>query len=85
MHQCVGSPPVTLKVMFHALLDAFAMLVLASGLLWLARRETLFIPDVPISMASAVITGVAGAALMLWSAARRLRELARRRADSKLP
>ncbi len=73
MDQCVG-PPVTLKVMFDALLDAFAMLVLAGGLLWLARRETLFIPDLPISMASAVLTGVAGAARMLGSAARILRE-----------
>jgi hypothetical protein len=75
-------PPVTLKVMLYALLDVAGMLVFASGLMWLVRQETLFIPAFPTSTASAVITVLAGFALMLWSAARILRELARPPADS---
>lgn len=70
-------PAVTLKVMCYALLDAIGMLVMASGLMWLARQETLFIPGFPTSTTSAVITFAAGIALMLWSAARILRELAK--------
>lgn len=76
-------PPVTLKVMFYALLDATGMLIFASGLMWLVRQQTLFIPDFPTSTASAVVTVAAGIALMVWSAARILRELARPRSDSK--
>ncbi|MEF8700349.1 MAG: hypothetical protein V5B32_12850 [Candidatus Accumulibacter sp. UW26] len=69
-------PRVTLKVMFYALIDAIGMLVFGSGLMWLVRQETLFIPGFPTGTASALITVVAGIALMLWSAARILRELA---------
>jgi hypothetical protein len=70
-------PQVTAKVMGYALLDAVGMLVFASGLMWLARHETLFIPDFPTSTSTAVLTVVACIALMLWSAARILRELAK--------
>jgi hypothetical protein len=76
-------PRVTLKVMCYALLDAIGMLVFGSGLMWLVRQETLFIPGFPIGTASALITVVAGIALMLWSAARILRELASAPADRK--
>ena len=69
-------PQVTLKVMCYALLDAVGMLVFASGLMWLARHETLFIPGFPTGTGTAVLTVVAGIALMVWSAARILRELA---------
>jgi hypothetical protein len=47
------------------------------------QGKTLFIPDFPTGTASALITVVAGIALMLWSAARILRELASAPADRK--
>jgi len=59
------------------------MLIFASGLMWLVRQQTLFIPGFPTSTASAVLTVAVGIALMVWSAARILRELARPRSDSK--
>jgi hypothetical protein len=74
-------PQVTAKVMCYALLDAVGMLVFASGLMWLARHETLFIPDFPTGTITAVLTVIAGIALMVWSAARILRELAKPPSD----
>ena len=72
-------PRVTAKVMFYALLDVAGTLILASGLMWLARQQTLFIPDFPSSTTTAVLTVAAGFALMLWSVAGILRELSRQR------
>jgi hypothetical protein len=40
-------PPVTLKVMFYALLDAAGMLVFASGLMWLVRQQDAVHPRFP--------------------------------------
>ncbi|HCV12342.1 MAG TPA: hypothetical protein DGC76_01335 [Candidatus Accumulibacter sp.] len=70
-------PRVTVKVMLYALLDVAGTLILASGLMWLARQQTLFIPGFPTSTATAVVTVVAGLALMLWSVAGIVRELSR--------
>ncbi|EXI79920.1 MAG: hypothetical protein AW12_02944 [Candidatus Accumulibacter sp. BA-94] len=70
-----GRPRVTLKVMFFALLDGAGIVILASGAMWLFRGQTLFIPDFPTSVPTAVITVVAGIALMLWATAQILREL----------
>ena len=72
-------PRITPKVMLYALCDAAGMFVFASGLMWLVRGETLFIPGFPTSTPSAVLTAAAGIALMVWSAARILRELAQGR------
>ncbi len=69
------TPRVTLRIMLYALLDVVAMLILASGAMWLARGQTLFIPDFPTTTAGAVITVAAGVALMLWAVAGILREL----------
>ena len=72
-------PRVTAKVMLYALLDVAGTLIVASGLMWLARRQTLFIPDFPTSTATAILTVATGVALMLWSVAGILRELSRQR------
>lgn len=65
----------TPSVLLYALLDVFGMLILASGAMWLARGETLFIPGFPTSTATALITVLAGIALMVWAVAGILREL----------
>ncbi|ACV34303.1 hypothetical protein [Accumulibacter sp.] len=72
---------VTPRVLLFALLDVVGMLILASGALWLARGETLFIPDFPTSTPTAVITVAAGVALMVWAVAGILRELIGRPAE----
>lgn len=75
-------PRVTPRVMFYALCDVAGMLILASGAMWLARGQTLFIPGFPTGAASAVLTVVAGVALMVWAVAGILRELIQRPADA---
>jgi len=72
-------PRVTAKVMLYALLDVAGTLIFASGLMWLARQQTLFIPDFPTGTATAILTVATGVALMLWSVAGILRELSRQR------
>jgi len=70
-------PRVTLRVVFFALLDAAGILVFSSGAMWLARGQTLFIPNFPTSTPAALLTVVAGIALMLWATAQVLNEFAR--------
>jgi hypothetical protein len=77
-------PRVTARVMLYALLDVAGTLILASGLMWLARQQTLFLPDFPTSTATAILTVAAGVALMLWSVAGILRELARQRPTDEI-
>ena len=72
-----GRPRVTFKVFFYALLDGAVILVFSSGAMWLARGQTLFIPDFPTSTPAAVLTVIAGIALMLWATAQMLLELTR--------
>ncbi len=71
----------TLKVMFFALLDGAGIIVLSSGAMWLVRSQTLFIPDFPTSTPTALLTVVAGIALMLWATAQMLRELIKHSPD----
>ncbi len=70
-------PRVTLRVFFFALLDAAGILIFSSGAMWLARGQTLFIPNFPTSTPAALITVVAGIALMLWATGQVLNEFAR--------
>lgn len=70
-------PRVTLRALCFALLDAAGILVFASGAMWLARGETLFIPNFPTSTASALLTVAAGIGLMLWASGQMLNEFAR--------
>ncbi|WP_374680844.1 hypothetical protein [Accumulibacter sp.] len=76
-------PPVTLRVVLFALLDAAGIVVFSSGAMWLARGQTLFIPNFPTSTPAALITVVAGVALMLWATGQMLNEFARAAAGSE--
>ena len=78
-------PRVTLRVLFFALLDAAGIVVFASGAMWLARGQTLFLPSFPTSTPAAVITVVAGIALMLWASGQMLNEFARAAASDQEP
>ncbi|EXI80112.1 MAG: hypothetical protein AW10_01992 [Candidatus Accumulibacter appositus] len=70
-------PRVTLRVVLFALVDAVGILVFSSGAMWLARGQTLFIPNFPTSTPAALVTVVAGFALMLWATGQMLHEFAR--------
>ena len=71
-------PQLTLKIVAYALFDVAGMVSLATGALWLARGQTLFIAGFPSSIAEALAAEVGGLALMLWAAAQILRELMQR-------
>jgi hypothetical protein len=71
-------PRLTLKIFLYALVDVVGMASLATGAVWLARGQTLFIIGFPTSMAEALLALVFGLALMLWAAAQILRELIQR-------
>lgn len=68
-------PRMTPMVLFYALFDVAGMLVFSSGAVWLAKGQPLFLGTFPGNMAEAILTCIVGAALMLWAAARILREL----------
>ena len=68
-------PQLTLKILLYALFDVAGMVSLATGALWLARGQSLFIADFPTSIAEALAALIGGLALMLWAAAQILREL----------
>lgn len=71
-------PQLTLKILLYALFDVAGMVSLATGALWLARGQSLFIADFPTSIAEALAALIGGLALMLWAAAQILRELMQR-------
>jgi hypothetical protein len=71
-------PRLTLKIMFYAIFDVVGMVFLASGALWFARGQSLFIPDFPRTMVGALASIIGGFLLMLWAAAQILRELIKR-------
>ena len=67
--------------MLYAVFDVAGMLMFATGAMWLARRQALFIPDFPVNMTQAVIVSVGGLLMMLWAASRILREMITRPAS----
>jgi hypothetical protein len=71
-------PRLTLKIMFYAIFDVVGMVFFASGALWFARGQSLFIPDFPGTMAGALAAIVGGFMLMLWAAAQIVREMIKR-------
>ena len=71
-------PRLTLKILLYALFDVAGMVFLATGALWLARGQSLFIAGFPGSMVEALAALVGGLALMLRAAAQILRELIQR-------
>lgn len=70
-----GRPRLTLKILGYAVFDMAGMIALATGALWLARGQTLFIAGFPTNIAEALAALVGGLALMIWAAAQILREL----------
>ncbi|MBS1227989.1 MAG: hypothetical protein H6R17_1266 [Proteobacteria bacterium] len=76
--QPFGRPRLTLKILGYVVFDMAGMIALATGALWLARGQTLFIAGFPTNLAEALAAVVGGLALMLWAAAQILRELMRR-------
>ena len=74
-------PRLTLKILLYAIFDVVGMALFATGAMWLAQRQPLFIRDFPASMAEAVAATVIGLLLMFWAAAQILRELLRQPAD----
>ena len=68
-------PQLTLKILLYALFDVAGMISLATGALWLARGQSLFIADFPTNMTQALASLIGGLALMLWAAAQIFREL----------
>ncbi|MBK7354644.1 hypothetical protein [Propionivibrio sp.] len=68
-------PQLTLSIMLFAVLDVVGMVCFATGVMWLVRRQSLFIPNFPTHWAEAIGILVAGLLLMLWAAGRILREM----------
>jgi hypothetical protein len=64
--------------MYYAIFDVVGMVLFASGALWFARGQSLFIPDFPGTMVGALAAIIGGLLLMLWAAAQILRELMKR-------
>lgn len=70
-----GRPQLTLKILGYAVFDVAGMISLATGALWLARGQSLFVAGFPSNIGEALAALVCGLALMLWAAAQILREL----------
>jgi len=71
-------PRLTLKIMFYAIFDVVGMVLFASGALWFARGQSLFIADFPSTTVEGLAVIIGGLLLMLWAAAQILRELIKR-------
>lgn len=68
-------PKLTPIVMLYALFDVLGMVVFATGASWFKTGKPLFIPNFPTNTFEAIVTALAGAALMIWAAAQVLREM----------
>lgn len=64
--------------MFYAIFDVVGMVFFATGAVWFARGQSLFIANFPSTMVQALVAIVGGLLLMLWAAAQILRELIKR-------
>lgn len=68
-------PHLTLAILGWAVVDVLGLVALSSGAMYLARGHALFLPRFPTTTGEAVACAVIGLALMLWAAARILREV----------
>ena len=80
--QKIQRPQLTFKILFYAAFDVAGMVLFATGAMWLAREQALFIRIFPTSTMEALAVLVGGLALMLWAASRILRELLKRPANN---
>lgn len=70
-------PRLTWRIVFFALFDVLGMIIFATGATWFSAGKTLFFPGFPRSNLEAVLTIIAGIAVMLWAAGQIMRELVR--------
>lgn len=70
-------PQLTGPIFAYALADVFGLSCVGIGASWFAAGKGAIIAGFPSSMAEAVVCTAGGAAVMLWSVARILREIAK--------
>ena len=80
--QKIQRPQLTFKILFYAAFDVAGMVLFATGAMWLARKQALFIEGFPTSTMEAIAATLSGLLLMLWAAAQIMRELLNRPADN---
>ena len=68
-------PRLTLAILRYAVVDVLGMVLFALGLAYLVRGPGVFSVHFPSGTADAVISLLAGLALMFWGASRILREV----------
>lgn len=71
----VVRPRITAWIVLYALIDVLGMLLFSTGVMWLARRQGLFLHDFPQGFPDALAVTLAGLVLMVWAVSRILREL----------
>jgi threonine/homoserine/homoserine lactone efflux protein len=69
-------PQLTAAMLGYAVADVVGMILLALGLAFLTRGPGIFFKNFPSTSGEAILLTVAGGALMLWSAAQILRQIA---------
>ncbi|MBS1140401.1 MAG: hypothetical protein H6R13_1854 [Proteobacteria bacterium] len=70
-------PQLTGPIFVYALVDVFGLSCVGIGASWFAAGKGAILTNFPTSMAEAVVCTVGGAAVMIWSVARILREIAK--------
>lgn len=70
-------PQLTGPIFAYALIDVFGLSCVGIGASWFAAGKGAIIANFPTSLAEAVVCTAGGAAVMLWSVARILREIAK--------
>ena len=68
-------PRLTLSILLFAAVDIAGMVLFATGAMWFAHGTPLFIPNYPNDPFEAGVALAGGLLLMVWAAARILREL----------
>ena len=68
-------PRLTLPILLFAAVDIAGMVLFATGAMWFAHGTPLFIPNYPNDPFEAGVALAGGLLLMVWAAARILREL----------
>ena len=68
-------PRLTLPILLFAAVDIAGMVLFATGAMWFAHGTPLFIPNYPNGSFEAGAALAGGLLLMVWAAARILREL----------
>lgn len=70
-------PRLTGPIMFYALIDVFGLSCVGIGASWFAAGKGAILQNFPSSAVEAVACTAGGAAIMLWSVSRILREIAK--------